>query len=352
MPAGISMPSQAKVRVIDLGLVSAAHSQAVYHAVAQRMTKDTPDTVLLLRPREPYLCLGWHDVMATVLDTGACAREGLPILRRRVGGGTTYLDAAQPFYQFVFHHSRVPALARDLYTRLLAVPVMALRQLGCTAVLRDANEIEVDGRRIAGVGGGRIGEAAVVVGNVLCDFDYNVLPRVWNAPWSRFREWAAQALRERVATLRRLGVQREPVAVTAAIRECLAPVLNRPVYESCLTPEESALASRLERRLGSPGFLALHAEWGTAPMQRLKIAAGVFIHGQTVTLGSTLVRVTLWEREGWIEKASVEEKEGETLQWVAEALAGTPAVGWRERLSTLSAPALVSRTELEWQADV
>lgn len=352
MHAGVSMPSQAKVRVIDLGLVSPAHSQAVYHAVAQRMTKDTPDTVLLLRPREPYLCLGWHDVMAAVLDTGACAHEGLPILRRRVGGGTTYLDAAQPFYQFVFHHSRVPALARDLYTRLLAVPVMALRQLGCTAVLRDANEIEVNGRRIAGVGGGRIGEAAVVVGNVLCDFDYNVLPRVWNAPWPRFREWAAQALRERVATLRRLGMPGDPVAVTAAIKECLAPVLKRPVYESCLTSEESALASRLERQLDSPGFLALHTERGTAPMRRLKISAGVFIHGETVVLGTARARVTLREREGWIENADVEEQEGLTLRWAAEALVGVPVAGWRERLAALSVAAPASYAGLERQSEV
>jgi lipoate-protein ligase A len=327
-------------------MVSAARSQAIYHAVAQRMTAETPDTVILVRPCEPYLCLGWHDVMPAVLDAEACARGELPILRRRLGGGTTYLDASQPFYQFVFHHSRVPALARDLYARLLAVPVMALRQIGYAAMLRDMNEIEVDGCRIAGVGGGRIGEAAVVVGNILCDFDYGVLPRIWNAPWPRFRLWAAQALRERVTTLHQLGWRGTPDMVTAAVKACLAPALNRPVHNSGLDPGETALASRLERHLADPAFLSLHAERGTGPMRKLKIAAGVFIHGETITLGTATARVTLRERDGVIERAAVEDGGEEPAPWVT-GLTGTPVAGWRERLAALWCAAPRSGARLE-----
>ena len=47
--------------------------------------------------------------------------------------------------------------------------------------MRDTVELEVAGRRIAGVGGGRIGEAAVVVGNLLLDFDYQTMAQVWRA---------------------------------------------------------------------------------------------------------------------------------------------------------------------------
>jgi len=321
------------VRVIDLGLAGALRSQAVYHAVAQGMTCRTPDTVILVRPRDPYLCLGWHDALAAVLDVEVCAREALPIVRRRVGGGTTYLDSAQPFYQFVFHHTRVPALARDLYATLLAAPVQALRRLGFPAELRDTNEIEVGGRRIAGVGGGRLGEAAVVVGNVLCDFDFSVLPRVWNAPWPRFRELAAQALRDRLTTLRALGGPSHPDVVSAAVRDCLSAALARPIEPGTLSPDEASRAQQLEGRLSAAEFLALHSERGGEPMRRLKISAGVFIHGATARLGAATLRLTLRERDGTIESARIEDESGADWAGAAAALAGAPIAGWRERLA-------------------
>ena len=62
----------------------------------------------------------------------------------------------------------------DIYSLALTAPVNALQQLGLNAELRETNEIEVDGKRIAGTGGGRIDEACVVVGNLLFDFDFEV----------------------------------------------------------------------------------------------------------------------------------------------------------------------------------
>lgn len=43
------------------------------------------------------------------------------------------------------------------------------------------------------------------MGNILCDFDHALLPRVWNAPWPDFREVASLALAERLTPLRGLA---------------------------------------------------------------------------------------------------------------------------------------------------
>ncbi len=123
-----------------------------------------------------------------------------------MGGGLTYLGADQVVYQFVFHHERVPAVPAMLYASLLCAPVTALRRLGVDASLERENEIEVRGRRIAGVGAARIGEASVVVGNVLRDFSFRTMAEVWNAPSESFRALAAEALDERVTTLRTMKV--------------------------------------------------------------------------------------------------------------------------------------------------
>ena len=79
------------VRLIQLGAVPWIRTQAIYHAIAKTMTEDTRDTVILTRPQDPYLCVGYHQSLYAVLDHSVCRELGLPVCRRRVGGGTTYL---------------------------------------------------------------------------------------------------------------------------------------------------------------------------------------------------------------------------------------------------------------------
>jgi lipoate-protein ligase A len=320
------------VRRIELGAASFARTQAVYHAVAESLTADSPDTVILTRPREPHLCLGWHDVYADVLDRERCREQKLPVLRRRVGGGTTYLDAGQPYYQFVFHHSRLPAVAAKLYGYLLAAPVAALRRIGTAAELRGLNEIEVQGRRIAGIGGGRIGEAAVVVGNILCGFDFGMLPRVWNAPFPAFRELAAHALRERLVTLRDLRTPENPESVFRALREVLPDALGRPVVLGDLTDEEWARTEDLERELGAPDFLDLHAGRGYGALRRLKIAAETFVHAESVEWRGSVRSLALLVRGERIEAVRLDGASESEQQPLECALRGRAAKDWRTHL--------------------
>ena len=52
--------TQTPVRLIDAGVVSAIRSQALYHGLAHARTADSPDTVVLATPGEPYVCIGYH----------------------------------------------------------------------------------------------------------------------------------------------------------------------------------------------------------------------------------------------------------------------------------------------------
>ena len=85
------------VRLLDLGTVSALRSQTAYHAVAYAMTEDAPDTIILVSPSQPYVCIGYHQDLEKEVDLAYCQSRGLPILRREVGGGAVYLDDGQIF---------------------------------------------------------------------------------------------------------------------------------------------------------------------------------------------------------------------------------------------------------------
>jgi lipoate---protein ligase len=322
------------IRLIDLGPAPFWQTQAVYHAVAGLMHAGTPDTIILTSPRTPYLCLGYHDVYDAVLDRAAVVQRGLPVLRRRVGGGTTYLDADQVFYQCVFHHRRVPAVFDAVYAYMLAAPLAALRRLGLEARLRDTVELEVAGRRIAGVGGGRIGEAAVVVGNLLLDFDYQTMAQVWRAPWPSFRELAAAALYDHVTTLRRML---DPISIETIQRllsEEFARALGRPLQRGALTRSEVRAARKLGARMAAPAYLDLHTDRAGAA-RPLKIAGGVCIHAVEVELAGRVVHASLRVCDEMIVDARLES--APPLDWraVEIALHGSPFADWQRPIVNL-----------------
>ena len=102
-----------------MGQIPGWQTQAVYHTVAELMTEDTPDTIIISQPSDTYVCLGYHQKLDHVFDRQTCEEKEIPILRRKVGGGGTYLDPNQLFYQCVFHKSRVPTNSDKVYEKML-----------------------------------------------------------------------------------------------------------------------------------------------------------------------------------------------------------------------------------------
>lgn len=325
------------IRLLNLGPTAAWRTQAVYHAIAEMMTVDSPDTIIICQPLSPYLCLGYHQVYDAVLDRAECERRGLPVVRRRVGGGATYLDVNQLFYQCVFHHTRVPAVAADIYALTLAAPVATLRHLRLNAELRAVNEIEVDGKRIAGVGGGRIGEACVVVGNLLFDFDYNTMAEVWRVPWQSFRDLASAALREHITTIWR---ETGPVAVEAVqwlLLDKFAEALGRPIERGTPKQAETRRSRQIAERIASAEYLALHRDANSdngqvAPMKSLKIAAGVHIRAAEVRHRDYTIRASFRTRDKLIEAARLESEPGRDWARIETKLQGVPFERWQDYL--------------------
>jgi lipoate-protein ligase A len=219
-----------------------------------------------------------------------------------------------------------------VYAQMLAAPLGVLRELGLPVALRDTVELEVAGRRVAGIGGGRIGEAVVVVGNLLRDFDYGAMAEVWRAPWPGFRALATEALAERVTTLRHLGVDLPIGELAARLREAFAVSLGRPLVVGSLTAAELNYARRLGARMLAPEYVAMRDE-ATLPGRPLKVAGGVFIHAVEADLGGVCVRASLRAHGEVIVATRVEPEPGLDHAAIERALIGAPVTDWRERLA-------------------
>jgi len=327
------MPVVKPIRLLDLGTIPAIETQAIYHALAESMTGEDQDTLILCRPGQPYLCLGFHQSFTGTFNPAACAERGLPVVRRQLGGGATYLDSDQIFYQCVFHHNHLPVVVKDIFASTLAAPVQVLRNAGLNAELCDTNEIEVSGRRIAGTGGGRIGEATVVVGNLLFDFDFAAMAAVWHVPSTAFRALAEKAMRASLVNLGDLPTSLSLVNAAERLRDEFARQLGRPLQPGSLTANEREAVRKKGLELTAPGYLALHGSvLPSKPIQSLKISARSSICYDEIIIDGVQIRGNFWLIEGKIREAILESVP--TKQWhtTEQELHEIPFPDWKEHL--------------------
>ena len=322
------------IRLLNLGMIPSWQTQAIYHALAERMDENSQDTIVICRPTTPYLCLGYHQVFENIFDPIECNRRGLPVYRRRLGGGATYLDQNQLFYQCIFHQKHMPAIFKDIFAFALAAPVMTLRRLGLEAELRETNEIEVDGKRIAGTGGGLIGNAAVVVGNLLFDFDDEAMTAVWHTPSLSFRKLAQKALRDHLLRLNPLLGPASMEDVTDILIQSFSETMGRPLQQGVLSIEEIETAAEIAEEMGSADSLALHkTNFAPEPIKALKISARASIRYDIAKINGYDVKGSFWLNEDIIKEAALESVPEHS--WISDEqkLQGTLYQGWMKRLN-------------------
>ena len=180
-------------RRLDLGACEPYRAQTFAESVAVSVAQgEAPDTLLLVRPRESYVSLGFHQVAEEELDLEEVARRGLTVIRRVTGGGTTFLDPSQTFYQLVYREGAVPGVpgeggARDL-AHFLRGPLRCLHELGLRADLRPPSDLVVAGRKISGNAGGDWEGAHILVGGLLGSVDVEAMADILRSPHPRFRE--------------------------------------------------------------------------------------------------------------------------------------------------------------------
>ena len=175
-------------RLLDLGAAEPERAQAFAEAVAPSVASGAvPNSLLIVRPSAPYVSLGFHQSFAEELDPTFFTHHPMPVIRRVEGGGTTYLDPDQLFYQLVYREEDGgPGGAGDL-ARYLAAPVAAARSLGIPARLRPPSDLVVGERKISGNAGGDWGGAHLLVGGLLLRSDTSVMADLLRLPTAALR---------------------------------------------------------------------------------------------------------------------------------------------------------------------
>ena len=189
------------IRYIDAGTVPFFRSQSIYHGLGYAQKKNTPDTIVLVTPASKYISIGNFQDPIREINLAYSEENNLPLIRRQTGGGAVYIDENQLFTQWIFQSGSLPARVSQRFEFFLKPLIETHRFFGIDAYFHPVNDVHVKGRKIAGTGAATIGNAEVLTGNFLFDFDYEAMTNVLNLPGTR--KMVSQSLRKYVTTISR-----------------------------------------------------------------------------------------------------------------------------------------------------
>jgi lipoate-protein ligase A len=291
------------IRLLDLGFVSPIRSQTIYHAVAYALDEYTPDTIIIVAPSKPYVCIGFHQELEKEVDVEYCHKHRLPIVRREVGGGAVYLDKNQVFIQWVFHCDVLPRDINERFALYVKPLIETYHVLGIPANYRPINDIHVEGKKIGGTGAAQMGMAEVVVGSLMFDFNPEVMSQVLKVSSEKMRDKISQSLKEYMTTItRQLGSTPDLNATIKIYLEQAQATLGQPFVNDKPTPRELVLAEELDKKFATDEWLY---QKGSLQQSGVKIHQGINVREVALKTSGGLVRVTARLYDGRIDDVTL-----------------------------------------------
>jgi lipoate-protein ligase A len=250
--------------------VPAAAGLATDEALMLRYARDHEPaeeaaTMRLYTYRPHCALIGRYQDLEAEVDIDACRRRGIEVARRPTGGGAIIMGPGQ---LGVAVTTRAPAGIgpRDLLRQYAGGIVTGLARLGVAARFRGKNDLEVAGRKIAGLGLYVDDRGALLFhASVLADLDVSLMLSVLRIPGAKLADKGAARVHERVTTVsrecgRRFAGLDLRDAIAAGVRETLGVTLarSRPVEREraraqALMAERYGAASWTRGRIAGPG---------------------------------------------------------------------------------------------------
>lgn len=270
-------------RWIDLGDLAPLDLHAAYIGIASAQDPEAAPIVLWGRSATPHLSLGASQNAEVELDLAVCEAQGLPWIRRPLGGGTVLVDDRQ-FSFFVIlprgHAPGRPALRpHEIFPLLAPAMLETFQAFGLVAGTQGNHDFWVNGRKIAGTGAGMIGACQVFTSSFMLDFDAELFTQLVAVPAEGFRQWLLEGLSGTMTSWRQEGVVPDPVSLAAAFQQALMRTLGwefkaseiRPLERDVIAEARATLADDQDADWQSSVGGSRRVPWG------IKLNAGSFL---------------------------------------------------------------------------
>ncbi|MEA1964736.1 MAG: biotin/lipoate A/B protein ligase family protein [Candidatus Aerophobetes bacterium] len=240
--------------LFNLDKLSGQQSMLFFHLLARMGI----ESLVLVSPKTPLASIGYFQNAEEEVDLEFCKKANIPLMRRELGGGATYLDENQIFHQVIIRRDN-PMFSRKIsenYKRFSLAVIQTYKKFGIETGFRPINDILTKkGRKIDGEGSGDIGDCFVWVGGILLDFNYEAMSRVLKVPEEKFRDKIYKSMKENLTTMKKeLGEIPPREDIKSVLIEKFEKIFGK-LKPAELTPRMIKLMENLEKEFTSPAFL-------------------------------------------------------------------------------------------------
>ncbi len=155
------------------------------------------------------LC-GRFQEIANEIHLDYCREQGIAVNRRPTGGGAIFMGAGQLGIALCLPGKKTDAYgrAREIMNRFSGGIVAALQKLNIDARFRRKNDIEVAGKKIAGLGIYRTASGGLLFhASLLLDMDIARMLRVLDTPFEKISDKEVETVAGRITTVQREKAQ-------------------------------------------------------------------------------------------------------------------------------------------------
>ncbi len=271
----------------DLGLATDEAMMVPYGRAEQANHEAT----LRLYSYRPHCALvGRYQSLEDEVDVDFCRANDVQVGRRPTGGGAIIMGSGQ-LGVAITSRARADEAPRQALERYAGGVIAGLGALGIDAHFRSKNDLEVDGRKIAGLGLYLDPEGAILFhASVLVDLDIPLMLRVLRIPGAKISDKAIARVEARVTTVsKEIGADRSAAEIRALFGAAFAEDFTVGLEPEALDRRETERRDELlETRYGNPEWIYQRSPRQDArgsallktPVGLLRIYAAV--HGRTL----------------------------------------------------------------------
>ncbi len=243
--------------------VSTARGLAVDDTLPLAMEGNNSPPILHLYTFRPSAIVGKYQDIMSALKIDRCRARGIEYNRRSTGGGTVIMgpDVVALGLGINMDYPGLKKGVGGLFESLGRVLIKALEKFGIEAGFKPKNDIEVKGRKIAGLSAAaETGKSLLFHTSLLVDFDIPLMLDIMNTPLIKLHDKGYNCFSRRMTTVTLETGGRVPVNdVMDAIRDSFAEEFGIGFLEDAPDSWEQESIDRLiKERYTNPDWIFSH----------------------------------------------------------------------------------------------
>ena len=229
--------------------VSDSYGLAADEAMALRVGENlSPPVLRLYTYRSCSALVGRFQRIENELNLEFCREQKMSVNRRPTGGGAILMGEDQLGVALMLRDWNGCKAPRELMRHFASALCEGLLVFGVNAQFRGKNDLEVEGRKIGGLGihsnasGGYLLHCSLLV-----DLDVPLMLRALNVPLEKLEARQLKSIEGRITTVRReLKKDTSLNEVRDKIRRVFSSYFSVEFKQSCYSPEEKKIISEME----------------------------------------------------------------------------------------------------------